>query len=121
MMNTWPASPMAVLDEQAMQFGESRHRRAWRTQSEGSAGDLVQHPGSDSDNDAAAHLYMYKLAVGATLAVHASQATAVQRVPAVEDLNFLPDMGRMNRNWRSADRIGSSPEACGRASGRPPS
>ena len=107
---------MAVLDEQAMQFGESRHRRAWRTQSEGSAGDLVQHPGSDSDNDAAAHLYMYKLAVGATLAVHASQATAVQRVPAVEDLNFLPDMGRMNRNWRCHARTGSlrAPSAAAR-------
>lgn len=92
---------MAVFDEQAVQLGESRHRRAWRTQSECSAGGLVQHPASDSENDAVAHLHVYKLASGAALAVHATQATAVQRMPTVEDLNFLPDMGRMNRNWRT--------------------
>lgn len=107
---------MAMLDEQAMQLGKSRHRRAWRTQREGSAGGLVQHPGGDSDNDAVAHLHVYELAGGATLAVHASHATAVQRMPAVEDLNFLPDMGRMNRNWHWAGRTGCSRDRCGRAS-----
>lgn len=107
---------MAVLDEQSMQLVESRHRCPWRTQSEGSAGDLVQHPGSDRDDDAVAHLHVYELAVGATLAIHAAHATAVQRMPAVEDLNFLPDMGRMNRNWPSAGTTGCSPAACARAS-----
>ena len=40
---------------------------------------------------------MNDLAVGAQLAVLAPQASPIQRVPAVEDLNFLPDMGRMTR------------------------
>lgn len=119
MMNTWQASPMAVLDEQSMQLGKSRRRRAWRTQSEGSAGGLVQHPGSDCDDYAVAHLHVYELAVGAALAIYAAQAVAVQRVPAVEDLNFLPDMGRMNRNWRSEGRIGCSRAAFVQASVRP--
>lgn len=29
------------------------------------------------------------------LAVLSSKATAIQWVPAIKDLNFLPDMGRM--------------------------
>jgi len=37
------------------------------------------------------------LAVGSLLAVLATYATPVQRVPAVEDLNFLRDMRRMTR------------------------
>lgn len=101
---------MAMFDEQAMQLGEGCHRRAWRTQSEGSAGRLVQHPSSDSDDDAMAHLHVYELATGAALAIHAAQAAAVQRMPAVEDLNLLPDMGRMNRNWRWDGRTGCSPD-----------
>jgi len=30
-MNTGQASPIAVFDQQAVQIGKSRHRRAWRT------------------------------------------------------------------------------------------
>ena len=40
---------------------------------------------------------MNDLAVGALLAVLASQASPIQRVPAIEDLNLLPDMGRMTQ------------------------
>jgi hypothetical protein len=90
---------MAVFDEQAVQLGESHHRRAWRTQSEGSTGGLVQHPASDRNDDTLADLYVYEFASGTALGVYPSQAPAVQRMPTVEDFNFLPDMGRMNRNW----------------------
>lgn len=120
-MNTWRASPVAVFDEQAVQLGESRHRRAWLTQSEGSAGGFVQHPASDGDSDAVAHLHGYELGVSAALAVQAAQTTAVQRMPAVEDLKFLSDMGRMNRNWRWDGRTGCSRAACLRHSGPRPS
>jgi hypothetical protein len=52
------------------------------------------------------------LAVGALLAVLPPDATPVEGMPAIEDFNFLPDMGRMTRRLRLADRTGCSPAAC---------
>ena len=116
-MNTLQASPIAVFAQQAVQLGESRHRRTWWTQGEGRADGRVQHPTSDRDDDAVAYLYVDEFTGGAALAVHAAQSSAVQRMPAVEDLNLMIDMGTMNRNWPWAARIGCSPAACARASG----
>ena len=99
-----------------MQFGESLHRCAWWTQGQGRADGRVQHPASDCDNDTVTDLYVDEFAIGAALAIHAAQASAVQRVPTVEDLDFLPDMGRMNRNWQLAGRTGCSPVRIGPAS-----
>jgi hypothetical protein len=115
-MNTGQASPIAVFDQQTVQFGESRHRHAWWTQGEGRADSRVQHPAGDRDDDAVADLYVDELTGSATLAIHAAQSSAVQRVPTVEDFDLLPDMGRMNRNWPSAGTTGCSLAACVRAS-----
>ena len=111
-MNTGQASPIAVFDQQAVQIGKSRHRRAWWTQGEGRADGRVQHPPSDRDDDAVADLYVDEFTGGAALAIQAAQSSAVQRMPTVEDFDFLPDMGRMNRNWRSGARTGCSPDHC---------
>ena len=62
-----------------------------------SASHGVEHPGSDHDHDARINLDVHYLAVGALLAVFAPDATPIQRVPAIEDFDFLPDMGRMTR------------------------
>jgi hypothetical protein len=62
-----------------------------------SASHGVQHPASDHDHDAWFNLDVNDLAVGALLAVFAPDATSIQRVPAVEDFDFLPDMGRMTQ------------------------
>jgi hypothetical protein len=115
-MNTRQASPMAVLDQQAVQIRECLQRCAWRTQGEGRARGCVQHPAGNRNDNTVADLYVDELTGCAALAVHAAQASAVQRVPTVEDLNFLPDMGRMNRNWHLAGRTGCSPAAYARAS-----
>lgn len=101
-MNTGQASPIAVFDQQAVKFSECCHRHAWWTQRERRANNRVQHPARHRDDDAVADLYMDDLTGRAALAVHTTQPPPVQRVPPIEDLNFLPDMGRMNRNWRSA-------------------
>lgn len=114
-MNTGQASPIAVFDQQTVQFGESRHRHAWWTHGEGRADSRVQHPAGDCDDDAVADLYVDELTGSATLAIHTAQSSAVQRVPTVEDFDFVPDMGRMNRNWPSSGRTGCSPAACARA------
>ena len=111
-MNTRQASPMAVLDQQAVQIRERLQRCAWRTQGEGRARGCVQHPAGDRDDNTVADLYVDEFTGCAALAIHAAQSSAVQRVPTVEDLNFLPDMGRMNRNWPWAEATGCSPGAC---------
>jgi len=77
-------------------------------QSEGSARGCVRHPAGDRDDSTVADLYVDEFTGCAALAIHAARSSPVQRVPTVEDLNFLPDMGRMNRNWRSGDRSGCS-------------
>ena len=80
-----------------MQLGQRIHRCSRSTQLHTSAGRGVEHPGSDHDHDAWFDLDVNYLAVGTLLAVLAPDATSIQRVPAVEDLNFLPDMGRMTQ------------------------
>ena len=69
-----------------------------------SACDSVEHPGSDNDHDARANLDVDYFAVGALLAEFAPNAPPVQRMPAIEDFNFLTDMGRMTRRLRGAAR-----------------
>jgi hypothetical protein len=103
---------MAVLDQQAVQIRERLQRCAWRTQGEGRARGCVQHPAGERDDNTMADLYVDEFTGCAALAIHAAQSSAVQRVPTVEDLNFLPDMGRMNRNWRWAGRTGCLLVAC---------
>jgi len=38
---------------------------------------------------------MHDMAVGALLAVMTAYASAVERMPAIVNFNFMPDMGRM--------------------------
>ncbi len=80
-----------------MQVCQRVHRCSRGAQFHACACNGVQHPGGDDDHDAWCNLDMNDRAVGALLAVLAPYATSVQRVPTIEDLNFLPDMGRMTR------------------------
>jgi len=81
-----------------MQLGQCIHRCSRSTQFHASAGCGVEHPGRDHDDDARFDLDVNYLAVGTLLGVLAPHTTPIQRVPAIEDLNFLPpDMGRMTQ------------------------
>jgi hypothetical protein len=94
-MDTGGASPKAALRQQQMQFGQGGDRRAWSAKVHAGARGCVEHPGGHDDNDARTHLNVNDLARRSLLAVPTSHTTAVQRVPAVEDFDLLPDMGRM--------------------------
>ncbi len=94
-MDTGGASPKPALRQQPMQFGQGDDRRAWSTKAHASARGCVEHPGCHHDDGARTHLNVNNLTRRSLLAVLASHTTAVQRVPAVEDLDLLPDMGRM--------------------------
>lgn len=94
-MDTGGASPKPALRQQLMQFGQGGDRRAWSTKAHAGTRGCVEHPGCHHDDGARTHLNVNSLAHRSLLAVLTSHTTAVQRVPAVEDFDLLPDMGRM--------------------------
>lgn len=75
--------------------GQGGDRRARSAEVHAGARGGVEHPGCHHDDGARTHLNVNNLARRSLLAVLTSHTTAVQRVPAVEDFDLLPDMGRM--------------------------
>jgi hypothetical protein len=96
-LNTGEASSKSKLGQLQVQLGERRHRRSRCTEFHGRACGGIEHPYRHDDDDAGRCLDVNDFAVGSLFAVLAPYATPVQRVPAVEDLNFLRDMRRMTR------------------------
>ncbi|MBS0449568.1 MAG: hypothetical protein JSR59_26970 [Proteobacteria bacterium] len=90
---------MTALDQDAMQFRQRLDRRLRRPQTQAGTRRSVQHPGGHCDDDTRRHLDMNDLTRRSVLAVLPAHPAAVQRVPAVKDLDFLPDMGRMTARW----------------------
>ena len=95
--NTRAASPKSSLQQQQVQLGQRIYRCSGISQLHARASRGVQHPGGNHNHDAWLDLDVHDLAVGTLLAVFAPDATPKQRVPAIEDFNILPDMGRMTR------------------------
>ncbi|CAN5191055.1 hypothetical protein BH10PSE16_BH10PSE16_39090 [soil metagenome] len=95
--NTRTASPKSSLRQQQVQLGQRVHRGLRGAQFHVSASHGIEHPGGNHYHDAWSNLKVDYLAVGTLLAVFAPDATSIQRMPAIEDFNFLPDMGRMTR------------------------
>jgi len=89
------ASPGTTLDQQMMQVGEGRHRHARGAELHPGAGDRVEHPRRDDRDHAGRHLDVHEATGEAILAVVPPDAPPVQRMPAVVNDSFLPDMGRM--------------------------
>jgi len=96
-MNTGTASAKSEFGQQQVQLGERLHRRLRQAELHDRACGCVEHPRRHDDDDARRGFDVNDLAVGALLAVLPLHAAAVQRVPAVEDFNLLPDMGRMTQ------------------------
>jgi len=74
-------------------------RDAGRSQDHAAANPGVEHPLRQYRYDAWFDLDMYYGAASTLLAVPHEQSTPVERVPAIVDFNFSPDMGRMNLRW----------------------
>jgi hypothetical protein len=110
-VNTERASPKAAFDQDAMQLGQRIETDQWRTQRQVRTRGRVEHPASHSDNDAWLYFNVNDLTGSPALAVLPAHPAAAQRVPAIEDLDFLPDMGGMNLRWQWAARRGCSSAA----------
>lgn len=89
------ASPQSKSGQQIMKLDQSRNRHARRTETHARTGHRVQHPRRESDDDARRRLHMDKAPCPSIFAVVPSQAATKERMPAIVDDNFLPDMGRM--------------------------
>jgi hypothetical protein len=89
------ASPGTTLDQQTVQISQRRHRHARRAELHPGAGDRVEHPRRHDRDHAGRRLDVHEATGEAILAVLLPDAPPVQRMPAVVNDSFLPDMGRM--------------------------
>jgi hypothetical protein len=97
-----------VLDKQLMQFNQGRDRHPRRPQLHPGTSGGIEHPCRDDHDVAGCHLDMNNLAAGAPLDVLLSNPPPIQRMPAVMNLNLLPDMGRMTVRLPWAENRGCS-------------
>ena len=78
-----------------MKFSQGRDRHPRRPHLHPGTSGCVEHPCRYDQDVAGSHLNMDNLTADAPLGILSSNPAPIQRVPAVMDLNFLPDMGRM--------------------------
>ena len=103
------ASSETALNQQVMQLNQRRYRDARRAEPHSGAGDRIKHPCRHHDDYAGRYLDVNNLAADAPLNILASNATPIECVPAIMDLDLLPDMGRMTGRLPSAAARGCSP------------
>ena len=80
-----------------MQIDEGSHRRAGHTQFHACAGGSVEHPRRHDQDYARCDLDVHNITCRSLFTVLPSKTTTIERMPAVEDFDFLPDMGRMTQ------------------------
>ena len=78
-----------------MQIPQRIRRNERRPEDHSGADARVEHPIRKYRYHARLDLDMDDTAAGALLAVMRSNSSAIERMPAVVNFNFLPDMGRM--------------------------
>lgn len=106
--DTAGASPKSVLRQQLMQIAEGAHRCAGSAQFHACAGGSVEHPRRHDQDYARSDLDVNHVTCCPLFAVLPSKSTTIERMPAVEDLYLLPDMGRMTPRLLLVARIGYS-------------
>ncbi len=89
------ASSKSMLAQQEVQLAQCLRRRSWRPQFHRRTRCRVEHPCRHDDDDAKRHFDMNHLTGSPLLAVLTPHSPPEQRMPPVENLNLLPDMGRM--------------------------
>ena len=74
------------------------------------AGGRIQRPGRQHDDHGGSCLDVDHLAASALLTVLPSNAAPTEWMPRIMDIDFLPDMGRMNGKWPSGGATRYSPD-----------
>ena len=94
-----------MFDKHLMQFSQGRDRHPRRPQLHAGTSGGIEHPRRHDQHIAGRHLDIDNLAAGAPLDILTSNPAPIQRMPAVMDLNLLPDMGRMTARLRSIAKM----------------
>lgn len=95
--NASTASTKPETRQQQSQLGKCLYRRPWFPQIHGCTCRGAEHPGWHDDDDARGGFNVHDLTAGTLFAVLSSDALPIQRVPSVEDFDFLRDMRRMTQ------------------------
>jgi hypothetical protein len=103
------ASPETAFNEEMIQLDQRLDCDARRADLHAGAGGRIQHPGRQNNDYTGRRLNVNNPATGTLLTVLLSNTAPIQWMPAVMDLDLLPDMGRMNRRLPSVVATGSSP------------
>jgi hypothetical protein len=90
------ASPKTPFDEEPAEILERGDIDARIPERQLSAGAGVKHPAWHDDHHARRRLDVAHTDAGSSLAIMLTDPPAVQSVPAIMDLDFNPDTGRMN-------------------------
>jgi hypothetical protein len=85
--------------QEPMKIGQTANIDCRRPKRHRCASDRIKHPGSDDDRHARFSLDDGDLSSRSPLGVKLPDLTAIQRVPAVMNLYFLPGMGSMTPQW----------------------
>jgi hypothetical protein len=78
-----------------MELYECRHTHLGNANVHSAASVWIKHPSRNDNHVAGRRLDMYEMPRRTTLTVMTSNGPAIECVPAIVDLYFLPDMGRM--------------------------
>jgi len=113
------ASSETALDQQLMQLIQRRYRHARRAERHCGAGGGIQDPRRGHDDHAGCRLEVNNGSGSALLATLAPDAATIEGVPAIMDLDLLPDMGRMTARLPWAESHGYSPARIAAEQGLP--
>jgi hypothetical protein len=89
------ASPKSAYKEQPVQVTQGIYRDSRHAERHPGTDAGIQHPGWQRGYDARLDLNMNDAAGSALFAVMGICTSTVERMPAIVNFNFLPDMGRM--------------------------
>jgi hypothetical protein len=103
------ASSEPALDQQLMQLNQRRYRDVRHAERHPSAGGGIQYPRRRHNDHAGRRLEVNNGSGYALLATATPNAAPIECVPAIMDLDLLPDMGRMTGRLLSGAARGSSP------------
>jgi hypothetical protein len=114
------ASPETAFDQQMVELDQRRYRHSRRADNRhAGAGEGIQHPCRNRRDHARHRLDMNDQAGDTLFAIMTSKPAPMERMPAVVDLNFLTDMGRMSGRLLSIAKMRCSPAATmGRKTGQ---
>jgi hypothetical protein len=113
-----PCSSESEDLQQSMKVDQARNINCRRAKRQRGTRDRIKHPSGENDRHARFGLNDGNLSSGSPFSIELPDLAAIQRMPAVTDLYFLDEMGRMAPRLLWAGRRGCSPVRIAVGSGR---